>query len=149
MGRPEKLDEGMKANIVKCIKLGLSYKYTCYYVGINETSFIDWRHRGEFEKNEGTDSIYSKLFTEVKKAEAEAIAMRLKNIHNASQESWQAAAWFLERKYHQEFGKKDRSERFIEGMSLREFMAMLPDDTVEEIKKMIFKHKTEKKGEKV
>jgi len=133
MGRPEKLNNELKESIVNCIRSGLSYKYTCYYVGIVEKTFIDWRQHGESDINEGIDSIYSQLSEEVKKAESEAILMRLKNIHNASKESWQAAAWFLERKYHNEFGRKDRHQ--IEGaVQIETVLSALPPELAETIR---------------
>jgi len=135
MGRHSKLDLEMKAAIIKCIRAGLSYRRTCDFVGIHEDSFITWRQRGEKELEEEQVSIYTELFGEVKRAESEAIIMRLKNINDASKEHWQAAAWFLERKYPDEWGRKDRHE--IEGeLKVESFLNQLPPDIAAAIIKL-------------
>lgn len=62
--------------------------------------------RGE-SSQKGT---YFEFFESVKKAEAQAVARNVAVIQSAAKDSWQAAAWWLERKYPQEWGKKDRLE---------------------------------------
>ena len=45
----------------------------------------------------------------MKKAEKEAIARNVALIQRAAQEgNWQAAAWWLERKYFEDWGRKDK-----------------------------------------
>jgi len=64
--------------------------------GISYQTFNEWRK----EKSEFSDAI--------KKAEVECKAGRIAVIFKAAEEKWQAAAWWLERRYPQEFAKIDR-----------------------------------------
>ena len=54
--------------------------------------------------------VYFEFFEAIKKAEAQAEARNVAVIQTAARDSWQAAAWWLERKYPQEWGKKERHE---------------------------------------
>jgi len=135
MPRPTKLTQEMHDAILKCIIAGLSYRYTCDYVGISENTFMEWRRTGEADEEKGENTIYSRLFREVKKAESSAILMRLKNINDASKESWQAAAWFLERKYPDDFGKKEKHDLGGE-IKLESFLDRLPRNVAEAVIKL-------------
>lgn len=46
----------------------------------------------------------------IKKAEVECKAARIATILKASEKSWQAAAWWLERRYGDEYGRKPKEE---------------------------------------
>ena len=46
----------------------------------------------------------------IKKAEAECKVARIQTILNASDKSWQAAAWWLERRYGDEYGRIPKEE---------------------------------------
>jgi hypothetical protein len=50
----------------------------------------------------------------IKKAQARAEENALKRIQTASRKQWQAAAWWLERKYPERWGKRERVERPVE-----------------------------------
>ena len=51
---------------------------------------------------------YVSFDSAIKEAEAEAIAGRIQCIQKAEDHSWQAAAWWLERRYPQDFGRTIR-----------------------------------------
>lgn len=54
---------------------------------------------------------YSDFSEAVKEAEQQAVSKYLKYIETAADKgSWQAAAWVLERRHYQEWGRKDRLE---------------------------------------
>jgi transposase len=92
-GRPTKYDpEAVKA-IIGAIELGLPYRHAAAYGGITDDTFAAWRKK------------YPEFSEAVKAAEARAVAGRLARIRRAEDESWQAAAWYLERRYPQEFGR--------------------------------------------
>ena len=82
-----------------------------YTAGIHPDTVRQWRTRLQ-EEEEGTPTL-DELFTFFeadKKAIADARLERLARIEDASKKSWQAAAWWLERKYPDEFGQKKRLE---------------------------------------
>lgn len=82
--------------LIKYIEAGNYNKTACEAVGLGESTFYEWMK----EKPEFAESI--------KKAEAKAITRNLIIIQTAAQKSWQAAAWFLERRYFDLFGKKEK-----------------------------------------
>ena len=69
---------------------------SCILAGINYQTFLNWLK----EKVEFLEAI--------KKAEVKFKQFHVKTIVKASEKSWQAAAWMLERKFHEEFGLKSR-----------------------------------------
>jgi hypothetical protein len=71
--------------------------------GIHEATFYNWIKWGEAQAR----GRYFEFFEAVKKAEAEGQAALVATINVASKDSWQAAAWILERKYPEEWGRKD------------------------------------------
>jgi len=122
-GRKTKLTKSVREQICKYIELGVPYKYAAIAVGITERTLYYWLSKGE-EKNKG---IYFQFFQDVKKAEAKNISRDLAIIEKAAQDgSWQAAAWKLERRHPDEFGKKldARLEHSLkpDGEYLRKFL---------------------------
>ena len=81
--------------LIKYIEAGNYIITACDAVGIHKDTFFDWLK----EKSDFSDSI--------KKAESKAIARNVMIIQKAAQTSWQAAAWFLERKDYERWGRKE------------------------------------------
>ena len=115
MARPTKLTEILIEEFSTRIKLGLSYSMACAHLGISYETFRRWRNEGEeLIKNPKTimlpkDNLLVNFVTEVDKANAENVMRRLGRIDKASVEGkWQADAWFLERRFPEEFGRVDR-----------------------------------------
>lgn len=107
IGRKTKLTEKMIEEIAKHIELGMINKDVAQLVGISETTFYNWMNEGENSKDD--NNIFRKFYLKVKEAEAKAIKRNLAIIQRAANEgNWQAAAWFLERKRPEDWGRKDR-----------------------------------------
>lgn len=107
VGRKTKLTEKMIEEIAKHIELGMINKDVAQLVGISETTFYNWMNEGENSKDD--NNIFRKFYLKVKEAEAKAIKRNLAIIQRAANEgNWQAAAWFLERKRPEDWGRKDR-----------------------------------------
>lgn len=106
IGRKTKLTEKMIEEIAKHIELGMINKDVAQLVGISETTFYNWMKEGENSKD---NNIFRKFYLKVKEAEAKAIKRNLAIIQRAANEgNWQAAAWFLERKRPEDWGRKER-----------------------------------------
>ena len=141
-GRPSKLDDAIIKNISNAIMLGLNYMRTAELVGISDHCFLDWRKIGEQDYNKGENSLYSKLFLAIKKAEAQGIASRLARINEAEKEHWQAGAWWLERRYPDEWGRKERVE--MGGtVKIESILGALPADIAAEVGKILIKQISE------
>ncbi|MDD2496476.1 MAG: helix-turn-helix domain containing protein [Tissierellia bacterium] len=91
-----KYSEELLNKICDLIKKGLSNKDAAICMGISESTFYQW----QIEKPEFSESL--------KKAEMERKLFLITKIFDASNKSWQAAAWYLERTYPDEFGKQEK-----------------------------------------
>lgn len=69
-------------------------KTACEAVGIHVDTHYGWLKQ------------YSEYSDAVKKAEAASEAWHVNNIKKAASRSWQASAWYLERKYSQRWGRQ-------------------------------------------
>lgn len=92
-GRKSKYTEETVKTIIDAVLQGVPYRHAAAIAGISEDTFHDWK----VKKPEFSEAI--------KGAEGKAVAGRLARIRQAEPDHWQAAAWWLERKYPQEFGK--------------------------------------------
>ena len=99
MPRPTHYTPETVKRIMEALAAGASYKMAAAYGGISYETFRTWR--AEFPA----------FSAAIEKAEAEAVVGRLEVIDDAAVDgNWQAAAWWLERKYPDEWGRKDRLE---------------------------------------
>ena len=94
-----------KEDIPVCVKMkkrGLNDKDIAAYLGVSAKTFSLWR-------NHPTTENQRNLSNALKKAEADAKAAMLTAIQKAAVEpkTWQAAAWWLERKYPEEFARPE------------------------------------------
>jgi transposase len=116
-GAPTKLSERTKAVILEAIEKGATYELAAASAGISYGTFNNWMKRGlayelviedanpdamiDDEENEFYD-----FYLAVKHSESVAALKWLGNIDIAANEGhWQAAAWKLERRYPQQYGK--------------------------------------------
>ncbi len=126
-GRPSKLTPEVQAKIIQAISSGNTRKTSAAYAGIGERTLMTWlAHKGPQ---------YVQFQQAIEKAEAEAVVVSVLTIRSAARDSWQAAAWWLERRYPDEWGRKDRvtieamlkteSEKIAKelGLSVEEVMA--------------------------
>lgn len=108
-GRPSKLTPEVQERICQLLKLGNTFRTACEVAGIGASTGLEWRQRGEdrHASREG-DAAYAEFAGAVRKAEEEAAARNVGIIQQAAKQSWQAAAWWLERKFPGEWGRVDR-----------------------------------------
>jgi transposase len=99
MARPSKYSPETVKKIEEALEAGATYKLAAAYAGIHFDTFNDWRQR------------FPEFSDLVKSAEAKAAVGWLEQIEQAARDGhWQAAAWKLERRYPDEWGRKDRLE---------------------------------------
>lgn len=85
----------IESRICELIGEGCSYAEAARASGIHPDTFRVWRK---------TDPAFSAL---IKRAEAEAVAKMVGTITKAAAKTWQAAAWWLERKYPNRYAKRE------------------------------------------
>jgi transposase len=108
--------------IVDMIRLGSYAIVAAKANGIGESTYFQWTKRGrEAEHNpDGTlvnpaDQPYVEFAEAVKIAEAAAEVQSVGTIRQAGQTTWQAAAWYLERKYPDRWARKDTLRQEVSG----------------------------------
>jgi transposase len=105
-GRPTKLNDEVKDKLVAAIAQGNYYEAACGYVGIDYRTFRNWMTEGE----QATDGIYFQFFHAIKKAEAHAELKMVQEWQKHTPNNWQAIATFMERRYPDRWGRKDRTQ---------------------------------------
>jgi transposase len=123
-GRPIKLTPEIEQEITKAIRAGNYIETAAAYVGINKTTLYDWMKRGarereRLEKNpkakiKKSEAPFVEFSNAVKKALAAAEMRDVQIIAKAAESNWQAAAWKLERRAPQRWGRKDRLQAEVE-----------------------------------
>ena len=120
-GRPLKLSADTQGQLEKAIKLGSTYKLAAAYAGISYATLNNWMNKGKAElerreKGNGRLKVgtakwddaqpFVDLLEAIKEAEGIAAVQWLAKIEKAaSNGAWQAAAWKLERRYPNEYGR--------------------------------------------
>jgi predicted transcriptional regulator len=110
-GRTPKLqDPGIRKALLNGIRLGMSYEKAAIFAGITYQTFKTWMDKGKVA-NKGQ---YREFYDELKKADAEGEAACIQKIQKAAQDgTWQAAAWILERRHPEDWGRKDKVDTTI------------------------------------
>lgn len=108
-----KLNDEMIAKMIPMLQAGNYAVVVCQAVGISEPTYYDYIKRGEAGLKAGEtpgDNLFVKFITSIKEAESVAEMRNVNNIQRASQDTWQASAWFLERKHYKRWGAKQQVE---------------------------------------
>ena len=92
--------------IVKLLEKGMPRVHACAQFRVSEKTFYNWmlKYREALESGD-KDSVYFQFGQSVKEAESHFIERNLSVIQVASIKSWQAAAWLLERRFGNDFGR--------------------------------------------
>ncbi|MEN6515136.1 MAG: hypothetical protein ABFC87_01840, partial [Fervidobacterium sp.] len=107
-GAKGKLTKELIEKAADIIARGNYYKVAIDILGIDDKTWYNWLRQGEIDANKGINSLNFQFFQSIKKAEADAIDRNLSIIQKAAMEgNWQASAWYLERKYPEQWGKRD------------------------------------------
>lgn len=103
MSRRTKLNPSTQESIIKSLKAGNSRRDSALFAGVSEQTFYTWLKKGRNGK-----APYVEFLEAVEKAEATACVRNVAIIQKAAADTWQAAAWWLERKRPDEWGRRQR-----------------------------------------
>jgi hypothetical protein len=113
MARPSKLTERTKNLLLQALQAGNDQKVAAQMAGIGETTFYRWMEMGAEEK---AKKEYREFRESVERAIAEAEVAAVARIQQAAVNGrWQAAAWWLERKHSERWGRNDKIRAEISG----------------------------------
>lgn len=104
----EKLTPELQACIVANIENGNYIAVAAQSAGINKSTHSRWMSKGRNDIDRGEDTIYSQYFEAVTTARAKAEVQNVFVIKSATHDTWQAAAWWLERTFPDRWGRRDR-----------------------------------------
>ena len=108
MGRRSKLNDKLIEKACEYIRAGNYAKMVCQYLDISEVTYYDWIKKAEAQEVAKRSSIYTKFLKSIKRAEAEAEIRNVTIIQNEAKKTWQAAAWYLERKHKDRWGQQSK-----------------------------------------
>lgn len=107
-GRPHKFTEETVNTLLAAIRAGMPFHLAAAHAGIGETTFHEWQ-RGKFPR--GADKQLKAEFPErLTRARGYAALRLVALIQDAAPKDWRAAAWMLERRYPEDFGRREAVE---------------------------------------
>lgn len=114
-GRPIILTPDLQKQITDVIRAGNYMETAASFVGISKSTLYDWMKRGARErrrveetgrKPQKREQPFLEFSDAIEKALAESEIRDVMRISEASKTDWKAAAWRLERKNAQKWGRK-------------------------------------------
>lgn len=97
-GRPTKYHDERCETILQTLRQGNTKRVAHLSAGVASSTFYEWVER------------YPEFADAVEKAEAEAESLHVVNIRTHSADNWQASAWWLERRRHDDWRKRETQE---------------------------------------
>jgi hypothetical protein len=97
------------ARIIETLESGDGRVAACKNAGINYTTFLRWMD----EKSEFCESVKKAEETGIDRIKDAQIQKILTN------ESWQSAAWWLERRHAEQFAKREHHDHTTDGKSMQ------------------------------
>lgn len=119
VGRPSKFTQEVRERIIGAVRSGAYNETACAFAGIGESTFYRWLEQARQDEQADLEvSEYREFWEAIQKAQSEAEIEKLLIISNAAKGKptsdgvpgtagqWQAAAWFLERKHPERYGRR-------------------------------------------
>ena len=101
-GRKTKLTPHVQEVIVDGINAGLTFRLTCARAGVTYTTFYNWLEKGEAAKS----GVLREFFDAVERAKADSALRLVSQITLQAPTDWRAAAFILERRFPDDYGKR-------------------------------------------
>lgn len=115
-GRKTDLTPEMEARVAQLLKAGNYFETTAVLVGKSKVTLYSWIRRGRKErrrlevnpkaKESRSEAPFLAFLNAVEKAQAHAEVVDVAAISAGARVSWQAAAWRLERKFPERWGRR-------------------------------------------
>lgn len=105
MARPTDLTPEVQKIICDALALGSPIAAACDDAGIDDSTYYDWRQRGQSEPG-----IFAEFREATARARRQGRMALVADIRKAGKKDWKASAWLLERGHREHFGRVDRTE---------------------------------------
>lgn len=112
VGRPTKLTPKLQQEICASLLSGAYIETASALHGVTKQTLYEWFKRG----NQG-EAPYDGFIDAVKRVEAQSETIAINRINTAAEDpkNWTAAAWRLERKHPERWGRRDKVDLTIDG----------------------------------
>lgn len=118
LGRPSKLTPEVQATILNSLRAGNYLEPSCHLANVAPQNVYLWIKRGAAEQlridagkpANDDETPYREFRDAVKAAQAQSEIRDVALIAKAAEKQWQAAAWRLERKHYERWGRKQTIE---------------------------------------
>lgn len=114
VGRPTKLTPEVQDRIILSLRAGNYLETACKANGITKATLYNWLDRASRHK----EPLFLAFLDAVEKAQSEAEQRDVALIAQAAQTQWQAAAWRLERKFPDRWGRREHMTVATENQEL-------------------------------
>jgi hypothetical protein len=126
VGRRTKLTPKVQEKIVSAIRAGNYAHVAAGYAGIGERTFYSWLQSGRENKSD----LYQQFLQAVKDAEREAEVRAVAMVQKHMADNWQAAMTYLERKFPERWGRRDRLKIEVEPQKVLTTLLGLDGDDI-------------------
>jgi transposase len=128
-GRPSKLTPEMHEAVIELLRRGNYLETAALAVGVDKATIRLWCAKGK----EAKSGKYRKFYAAVREAIARAEVRDLDVINQSTSSDWRAAAWRLEHRYPQRWGKRAKTKHEVTGkggapLSAPQAVIYLPDN---------------------
>lgn len=108
VGRPIKLDAHTIEIIAAATRAGHPRHAAATAAGIHTRTLYTWLAQAEADADEGLATVYAQLHHALARAEAEAEVRMVELVRAHAVGDWKAAAWILERRHPERYGRRDK-----------------------------------------
>src|SRR5262245_40878255 len=96
MTRPTKYTPARVKAILTAVELGASYEHAAAAAGVHRDTLTEWRKR------------YPAFSDALTRAGARGVLACFGQLHSAAEQDWRAAAWILEHRFPEQYGRQGR-----------------------------------------
>lgn len=131
LGRPTKLTPDVQTRLEAALKAGATQELAAMRAGIGVSTFYAWKKKAE----EG-DADFKDFLDVIDSAAAEGAMKALEKITAAMDDDWKAAAWILERRYPEMYGRQRIEHTGKDGgpIEVKSYKGFSPDDWDSDVK---------------
>lgn len=115
MARPTKLTKALIEQVANLMRAGNYAETAAAFAGIAKSTLFQWLRDGARDSAAGKHTMLAQFSDSVKRAEAQAEASALSRIRLSAEKSWQADAWFLERRFSNRYAMHSKVQAEITG----------------------------------
>lgn len=108
-GRKTQLTDGLQDQLITMLRAGNYIEVACRAVNLPRRTFSYWMARGR--SDDARDARYREFVEQVEQARALAEVRNVAVVTRAAADTWQAAAWLLERQHSERWARISQREK--------------------------------------